>query len=266
MKGPSPSNEQPELIASVDMFLGEQLAIMQPSSGYRAGIDAVLLAASVKAPKTGMFRVLDVGAGVGTVGLCIAARLPNAHVTLFEKAPLLASMADDNIATNRLIARMRAVAGDVAISAEQLEGLGLKSESFDWVVANPPFHDEECGTRAGNALKAGSHAMPGDGLEVWARFMARMTCDSGRVAMIHKAEALPRILAAFEGRFGGLSVLPIQPRAGEPAIRVLVQGTKGSRAPMTLKAALILHGRGQGFTPEIEAVVRAGAALPDPEA
>jgi tRNA1(Val) A37 N6-methylase TrmN6 len=88
-----------------------------------------------------------------------------------------------------------------------------------------------------------------------------MTRANGRMAMIHKAEALPRILAAFEGRFGALAVLPIQARQGEDAIRVLVQGIKGSRAPMTLKPALVLHDEAQGFTPSVEAILRQGAGL-----
>jgi tRNA1(Val) A37 N6-methylase TrmN6 len=104
--------------------------------------------------------------------------------------------------------------------------------------------------------------MPEDALEIWARFMNRMASPGGRVAMIHKTEALPRILSAFEGRFGGLSLLPVHPRTDEPAIRVIVSGIKGSRAPVSIKPALVLHGPDQAFLPEIEAVFRHGAALP----
>lgn len=259
-----PATEVPvtEVRATRDTFLGDGLTMAQPASGYRAGIDAVLLAASVAMPAGAGFQILDVGAGAGTVGLCVAARLPLARVVLFEREPVLAGMAAANIAANNFSDRAVALEGDVAISSENLTKLGLQQESFDWVVANPPFHDTDNGTLAGDSLKAVSHAMPGDALELWARFMARMARASGRMALIHKAEALPRILSALEGRFGALTVLPIQPREGEPAIRVLVQGTKGSRAPMTLKPALILHGAGQGFTPLVEAVVRQGKALP----
>ena len=64
------------------------------------------------------------------------------------------------------------------------------------------------------------------------------------------------------GRFGGILVLPIHPRAGEPAGRVLVHGIKGSRAPLQLLPGLVLHDAGKGFRPEIEAVLRHGAPLP----
>ena len=49
--------------------------------------------------------------------------------------------------------------------------------------------------------------MPEEEFDAWARFMCRMAAPGGRAAMIHKAEALPRILAAFEGRFGAIGLL-----------------------------------------------------------
>jgi tRNA1(Val) A37 N6-methylase TrmN6 len=98
-------------------------------------------------------------------------------------------------------------------------------------------------------------------LDRWARFMARMAAPGGGVTVIHKAEALIRLLAALEPRFGALVVLPLYPRGGAPAHRVLVQGTKGSRGPLTLLPGLVLHGAGDAFTSQAQAVLRDGAAL-----
>ena len=256
-----PASTTVPLAVTRDVFLGDRLSLNQPLQGYRAGVDAVLLAASVRFETGTGTRVLDAGAGVGTVGLCIAARLPEASVILYERAPELINLARTNIAENGLSARVAAIAGDVAISSDHLAALGLQPESFDWAVANPPVHDVEAGTRAAHPLKAGSHAMAADDLDTWVRYMARMLRPGGRAAMIHKAEALSRILKCYEVRFGGITVLPVMARAGEPAIRVLVEGTKGSRAPLQLKSPFVLHGAGQGFTPEAEAILRQGAAL-----
>jgi len=71
-----------------------------------------------------------------------------------------------------------------------------------------------------------------------------------------------RILSAFENRFGGITILPIYPRDGAPAIRVIVDGIKGSRAPLVIKPGLILHGSGNAFQPDVDAILRRGAALP----
>lgn len=67
---------------SHDQFLGGRLMVAQPKTGYRAGVDPVLLAASVPAVRGE--SVLELGCGVGVASLCLAARVPGqigrAHV------------------------------------------------------------------------------------------------------------------------------------------------------------------------------------------
>jgi tRNA1(Val) A37 N6-methylase TrmN6 len=89
-----------------------------------------------------------------------------------------------------------------------------------------------------------------------------MAAPGGRIAMIHKAEALPHVLAACARRFGGIRVLPIHAQAGQPAIRVIVDAVKGSRAPLSIRPGLVLHGPDQHFVPKVDAVFRQGAPLP----
>ncbi|MBA2125800.1 methyltransferase [Hyphomicrobium methylovorum] len=247
---------------SDDLFLGGILTIRQPLRGYRAGTDAVLLAASVRAHSRAAGPVLDAGSGVGVVGLCVAARCPEANVTLVERDPALASLARYNTDRNGLTGRVTIVEADITRATPALQSANIASESYALVLANPPYHDERRSTAAENPLRAASHQMPEDTLDAWARFLCRMALPGGRVALIHKADALPSILTAFEGRFGGIGILPIYARAGEPAIRVIVDGIKGSRAPAHVKAGLTLHGPDQAFVPEIEAVFRDGAPLP----
>ena len=58
------------------------------------------------------------------------------------------------------------------------------------------------------------------------------------------AESLGPLLAAFEPRFGALTLLPLSPRPETPASRILLRGIKGSRAPLTL-----LPGRTSAWSP-----------------
>lgn len=244
-----------------DAFLGGKLNLLQPRSGYRAGVDAVLLAAAIPCAPGQSESVLDAGGGVGTVGLSVVRRCPEATAVLLERAPKLVELAEENVRRNDLSVRVRVFSGDLTASWSEMAGLGLAIESFDHIAANPPFHVDGKGTPSSDAWKSAAHSMPEGDLDLWGRLMARMAVSGGTATMIHKADALQAVLGALAGRFGAFKVLPVYPREGQAAIRVIVQGIKGSRAPLTLLPGLVLHGEGNGFTPAAQAILRDGAAL-----
>lgn len=249
-----------------DAFLGGALDILQPSRGYRAGLDAVLLAAACGVETGDQARVLDAGAGVGVAGLCVARRVPDAHVTLVEREPELAALARQNATRNGLDARIRVVELDVAeggagINRARDLDTGICAGAFSHVIANPPYFTEGRGTRSPADLKAASHEMADGALDQWCRFLATAAASDGLVTVIHRADALGALLDGLGRRFGGLRVLPLYPRAGAEAHRVIVQGRKGSRAPLRLLQGIELHGEGNGFVPVIDAILRHGAAL-----
>jgi tRNA1(Val) A37 N6-methylase TrmN6 len=244
---------------SDDAFLGGRLRILQPAIGYRAGIDGVLLAATVEAEAGA--QVLDVGAGVGVVGLCVAQRLPDVAITMVERHGQLAALARRNVERNGFLARVRVIEADIFRPLGEAPKLAAAAESFDQILANPPFHVEGRGTAAGDPVKAGANAMPAGALDRWVRFMAAMARPGGRITLIHRADALPELLSALGGRFGGAVVVPLHPRDGEPALRVLVRAVKGSRAPLQLQPGLVLHNADGGFRPCIAAALRDGARL-----
>lgn len=243
-----------------DAFLGGRLQILQPKSGYRAGVDAVLLAAAAPVQEGAGQTVLDCGAGVGTVGLCVAARIGDARIALLERDPVLAELATENARRNNLSDRVRVIVVDVHDRPAQLSALGVAPDTFDHVLLNPPFHEHGSGTASPDALKAGSHAMASGDLENWLRLAARVVRPGGTVTLIHKTEELTACLMAAENRFGELKILPIYPRAEALGIRILLRGVKGSRAPLTLLPPFVLHDE-QGFCLAASDILRHSAAL-----
>ncbi len=114
-----------------DALLGGRVRLLQPRRGYRVAVDAVLLAAAANVQPGA--RTLDLGAGVGAVGLCLAARVAGCSVTGLELQSALAELAERNARLNGWTDRMRIVVHDLA---HPLPGdLGL----FDHVVTNPPY-------------------------------------------------------------------------------------------------------------------------------
>ncbi len=262
---------QPQPSAAVeqtdDAFLDGRLQVLQPRKGYRAGIDGVLLAAAVQ-PEPGA-RVLDVGAGVGIVGLCLARRLPQVRITMVERDPGLAGLARQNVDRNGFGDRARIILADVTRPLADCPELAGAAGTCDHVLAYPPFLVEGRGTAAGDGVKAQANAMPEGALDQWVRLMATMARPDGHIGLIHRADALPEVLDALAGRFGGAAILPLHPRPGASASRILVRAVKGSRAPLQLLPGLALHGTGNDFRPEIAAVLRDGAPLqwgPRPQA
>ena len=74
------------------------------------------------------------------------------------------------------------------------------------------------------------------------------------------ARSCHALLVACAGRIRGVGIRPVLPREGEDAVRILLAGTKGSRAPLRIAPPLVLHGPDGCFTAEAEAIHR-GEAL-----
>jgi tRNA1(Val) A37 N6-methylase TrmN6 len=78
--------------------------------------------------------------------------------------------------------------------------------------------------------------------------------------MINKADALGKILACMEDKFGDIRIAPLYAREGMSASRIVIQGIKGSRAPLQLLPGLILHEDDNIYSADAEAVLRDGVA------
>ena len=245
---------------TTDDFIGGRVAVVQPRTGHRAGSDAVFLAAAV--PGEAGERVLEAGTGAGVAGLCLLARVPGLEITAVEIDPGLCALAQTNAAKNNFAERFTAIETDVTAPAKTLRAAGLIRETYDHVIANPPFYAEGAVRAAPERARALAHVMGRGDLAKWVRFLTTMAAARGRLTLIHRAECLGELLALLDGRFGDVAVFPLFPAAGEPATRIIVQGRKGSRAGLRLLPGIVLHGPDGAYTADAEAVLRGGATLP----
>jgi len=229
-----------------DTFLDGRVKARQPDTGFRSGTDAVLLAAAV--PARAGETVLELGAGAGTASLCLAARVADLSVTGVEIDQGLATLAQQNAAASGLEAHF--AAADIFALPP-----GLKRD-FDQVLANPPFHGE--GAAPPDAARARA-LMDNGGLPQWLSLGLQRTVSGGFFTTILRADRLAEALAALPAR--GVNIMPLWPRAGMAAKRVILQARKGSRAPLGLLAGLALHDAEGRYTPEAEAILRDGASL-----
>lgn len=252
---------------SVDALLGGRVVLVQPTVGHhRSGSDAVFLAAAVPATTEGL--VLDLGAGAGAAGLCLAARVPSVTVTLVERDPALVACARESLAhpINQGFAdRVRALETDLLAPARIREAAGLPREAASAVIMNPPYWSPGEVRVTPKAAKADAHVLAEGGLEAWVRVATSLVRPRGLLAIVFRADRLTDLLATLQGRFGDAGIVPLHPRPGEAAIRVLVTAIKGSRAAPRLMPGLVLHEAGSAnWTARAQAIQRDGRGLGDP--
>ncbi len=238
-----------------DKFLCGRLRLLQPEKGYRAATDAVLLAAAC--PAVAGESVLDLGCGAGAASLCLAARVPGVRLTGVEVQPEYADLARRNAARNGIA--MEVVEGDLAHMPRALR------RDFDQVIANPPWYPPG-GTPSPVAVRATAMqvTLP---LSAWVQAATRRLAPGGWLTLIAGTDSLPDLLAALAPRLGSAAVLPLAPRAGRAAPRVILRARKGGRAPFRLLAPLVIHdgaahdGDRESYTAAANAVLREGSDI-----
>ena len=232
-----------------DTLLGGRVRFRQPAAGYRAGIDAVFLAAAV--PVQAGDSVLDLGIGTGAAALCLLCRVPGVIVTGFEREAAYAALARHNAMANGWAERLRLMQGDV----EGAPDLGL----FDHVLTNPPFIEDGQGTRARDPARAAAHS--GDvPLAAWLAVAARALRPGCTLTVVFPARREGELLAALPE--GDVRLLPLIPRVGRAPKRLIVQVQTGRAPGLTRLPGLVLHGDAPGFTQAAESILREGRALP----
>lgn len=230
---------------TTDGFLGGRLNIKQPKKGFRAGSDAVLLASVVEggcAPPS----VLDIGCGVGTVGLCLKYRIPDANVYGVEIQNVLAEQAIENARANNVISGFSVIQADIAnrsAFADILgpEGRAFLHDGFDHVLTNPPFYEEGRAQSSPDEIKAKAHVEAGLDLAGWLKFSVARVKPRGMISVIHRADRLSDILGALSLQCGRINIIPLWPNANSPAKRVIVRAMKNDRSGNILRPGLVLH-------------------------
>ncbi|SMX37825.1 Ribosomal RNA small subunit methyltransferase C [Maliponia aquimaris] len=238
-------------------MLGGRVRLLQPRDGYRAGTDPVLLAAAVAAVPGQ--SVLDLGCGAGPGLCCLGVRVPGLRLAGLELQPGYADLARRNLAHNGLTGEIWT--GDLGDPPAE-----MKAQSFDHVLANPPYF--EAGKRIGADEAGREIALAGETpLTDWVACAARRLKPRGYATFIQRAERLPDLIAAMQGRLGALELLPLLPRAGRAPRLILLRGRKDGRAPFRFHPGAVIHDGdtheepGTRYTARFQAVMQDGAAL-----
>jgi len=238
---------EPEL--TEDRLLGGRVRLLQPSRGYRVAVDAVLLAAAIDAAPGE--RVLDLGAGVGAVGLCLAARVPGCAVMGVEVQPALARLAARNAALNGMSERVRTIIYDLA------RPLPPDLGAFDHVATNPPYLAAAVADPSPDPSKALATVESSADLARWLAVAAGAAKSAGTLLVIQRSDRLEEIV----GHLVRLGWGDVAIKRLPPAARVLVRARRAAALRRIEAPPLVLHRPDGGYTDAAEAVLRYATPL-----
>ena len=236
--------------------LDHKVRLLQPPRGFRTALDSVLLAASC--PAMAGERVLDLGCGVGSAAFCLLWRVAACGVTGLEIQDDHVELAWRNAALNECTGRCEFITGDV-----RTYDVVDPAARFDHVLCNPPYLEEgrHLPSPEPSRAMALGHQEAALSLKDWLDGAFRNLRPGGSLTLIHRADQLDRVIQSLGKRFGALEIIPLWPRAGVAAKRVIVRARKGRLTPAMLHAGLTLHEADGHYTAAADAILRDGQAL-----
>lgn len=227
--------------------------LLQPEGCARFGMDALLLAAfaarslHVLSP-AGRAPVLDLGCGVGAALLAVA--LLEEHITALgvEHNPELTQAAEENILRLGLAGRLHVLRGTLPAGEclrrcrDWLAGQPSGKQGAALVLANPPYWMRREGRTSSRALVETARRDTDTTLDAFCLSAAALTRHKGYFCCIYDARMLPRLFeACARHRLGIRRLLPVHPRKGQPAGRILLEARKGAAHELHIEEALYLH-------------------------
>jgi tRNA1Val (adenine37-N6)-methyltransferase len=228
------------------------LVVHQPQTGYRYSLDPFLLASFVRLKRRE--RVIDLGCGVGIIGLLLATRHPDCEVRGIEIQERLFEYAVKNAAENRLDARVAAVHGDYRSITDYFD-----RSSFTAAVANPPYRPIGTGRRSKDEESAvARHEIAGGLISVVAA-AAVVVRPAGKIFLIYDAEKCADLFGALRSSgFEPKRARFVHAAEKDAARMVMVEGMRGSGVQMIVMPPLFVWRSRGVYTEEVARMLAGG--------
>ena len=198
-------------------YLPGGFTLQIPPEGFPLSTDSLVLAHFVRLPKNA--KILDLGAGCGTLGLMLCARDPGCHVTGVEIDPAAHAAALENIARNELDARMSSICADLRQFVPDHGAFGV-------CISNPPYFSGGFASTTHAMARQDDTCPP----EVLFTAAGRAVKFGGDVYLVHKPEKLAQlIMCAAANGLEAKRLRLIRHRPEGPVSLILLHFKKGGK-------------------------------------
>jgi len=230
--------------------------LYQLRDGHRFSTDDVLTAWYGTSWGPSARRVLDLGSGIGSVGMIAAWRLTGAEFVTVEAQEQSVALARKSAEYNGLGDRYAIRSGDFRDA-----GVVADDERFDLVLGSPPYFPRGSGIEGDHPQKiACRFELRGD-IHDYAATASRHLAAGGLFACVFPEEQQTRVEAAAAGaRLVIVRRRPVVFREGEPPLVTLFAMTRQSDLPPAMhdrtwvEPALVIRTSGGEVHPEYAAV------------
>lgn len=236
--------------------LDKAVRLLQPEGGFRTSLDSVMVAAAC--PAQPGEAVLDLGCGVGGASFCLMHRVHDVFITGVDIQMEYIDLARQNKTINSNTDRFEFIVGDIRTFR-----FSAPNQRVTQVLCNPPFLEAGTHTPSPDPARAAALGHGDEALDLkdWIDCAFHNLKPGGTLTMIHRADAVDRIVQGLGKRFGQTEIIPLWPRAGVAAKRVIVRAVKESKSPAKIHPGLVLHNRDGSYTLEAEKILRHAEAL-----
>jgi len=225
--------------------------ILQKRDGYRFSVDPLLLYSFVNMNYA--HEIVDLGAGSGIIGLLLARKYPEAHVSLVELQESLFCLARENVKLNNLDKRVLVVLSDI----NEIDGK-LIPRSCDIAVSNPPFRKPATGRLSlGDERAVARHEIKLT-LPALVRAASYLLRGKGRFFMIYHPERIPELLDVLRyHRLEPKRIRFVHNDVDSVSKIVLIESVKEGSPGLKVEKPLVLYERDGSYTIEVKKLYEA---------
>jgi tRNA1Val (adenine37-N6)-methyltransferase len=226
-----------------DTLFNGKLSVCQEAKGYRFSLDAVLLAGLTRIK--GQDRIIELGTGCGVIPLVLVHREKTTEKIIgIEIQPELARLAHRNVEDNGLDGRIEIHQVDL----RQVSSHFLR-ESFDLVLANPPYRKPGTGRVNPNRQKAvARHELTATLPDIFGSAHYLLP-RGGRVALIYPAARLAHLLDTARGQgFSPKRLRIIYSSPNDSARLVHVECRKGGGEEIRIESPFYIYRENGEYT------------------
>ena len=244
---------------TTEYFSKYNFKLTQPKYGYRAGLDAMLLACTINKKTSKFQKIADLGSGVGCASIALSHRLNNVQITGFEIQKELYNLMKDNIKQNN-IKNINALNIDIFKLKEKNKQINdttyTQNHTYNHIICNPPYYDNNHGKIQQNKIKHIANTMDTNiCLYDWVKVSIDLLKIGGSFNMINRAENLDEIISALDKKAGKIKIFtffshPLENDQKQTAKRVIVQATKGKKGYCKIFSPIIIHKKNGTYTKE----------------